>query len=483
MNELQDLLVVKIGDYLDNDVDRLCFTLMSKRLYRIRNKLTFNCTGCTLDQDDVITLCTLKSYREPIGKSLDLKKSRIRFTRLPLSPVTQQTPSDQQQQQLSSPLPVVFDLLALSSNPAFQQSPSISSNFSESIKSLKTLKKQLNLSRDTSFNRSIIDVLPATPDEEQTSYEVEDSEESLDDIPPSILRLTFGSKFNRFIRPGVLPEHLTHLTFGHRFNRPILPDAFPPTVRVLEFGYRFNSVLPMGAIPPSVTKLSFGHDFNQSLVNLPTGITQLKLDYEYARPLTPGSLPPALIHLRILSGHNFEVAVGSFPNGLQHLEFGVAFDQPLVPGLLPNTITHLLFGQRFNRPIPVDVLPTSLQSLVLGEHFDQPLEDDALPRSLHLLTIECDIVPSSSRIKPIYDHPLPLSSVRHVLNVNIYRHTFRLRDLGQHVLVLSKNFIGGFLDVQHEGDDQLDFRQLAKHILETTTSKSRLARLGSSMIV
>ena len=54
----------------------------------------------------------------------------------------------------------------------------------------------------------------------------------IDNLPPSITHLTFGTCFNQLI--DNLPSSITHLTFGHCFNQ--LVDNLPSTINHLTFG-------------------------------------------------------------------------------------------------------------------------------------------------------------------------------------------------------------------------------------------------------
>lgn len=53
----------------------------------------------------------------------------------------------------------------------------------------------------------------------------------LNNLPDSLIYLTFGKKFNKQVES--LPKNLIHLTFGEDFNHPI--DNLPNSIRYLTF--------------------------------------------------------------------------------------------------------------------------------------------------------------------------------------------------------------------------------------------------------
>merc|ERR1711865_1108691 len=126
-----------------------------------------------------------------------------------------------------------------------------------------------------------------------------DWNQSVDDLPGGITRITFGYCF---IQPvDELPAHITQITFGYCFDRPV--DALPIRLTHLTFANDFNQTV--NHLPPQVTHITFGSSFNQSVNELPDSITHVTF------------------------GRSFNQSVDELPDSITHLCFGYSFNQTM----------------------------------------------------------------------------------------------------------------------------------------------------------
>ncbi|KAN0030420.1 hypothetical protein ACTA71_010185 [Dictyostelium dimigraforme] len=145
-------------------------------------------------------------------------------------------------------------------------------------------------------------------------------------LPPKLVHLQFedkgfGTGDNQILTPGCIPKSLTYLNFGLNFNQEIFKNALPNLVEI-DFGSRFNryldpGVLPkeslkkltlskefnkkleVGALPDSITHLIFGYNYDQPIISLPSSLTCLELNCpKYSHKIdTPHLFPPSLSKL------------------------------------------------------------------------------------------------------------------------------------------------------------------------------------------
>ena len=110
---------------------------------------------------------------------------------------------------------------------------------------------------------------------------------NVDNLPPNLTHLTFGSYFNQNV--DKLPPNLTHLTFEGRFNQKL--NCLPRNLTHLTFGWIFdkdkcpsnltysihNGIFNQDVdnLPQNLTHLTFGNNFNQNINNLPFTIQKI----------------------------------------------------------------------------------------------------------------------------------------------------------------------------------------------------------------
>jgi len=258
-----------------------------------------------------------------------------------------------------------------------------------------------------------------------------DFDQSFDDLPASLRKLTLKKDFEVKQPLDSLPADLTELDLARVFfNHPMA--RLPHGLLSLALSYDFNH--PLDALPSGLTRLvlSEAFEFNRPLPPLPDSLAVLHLGHGFSKPLQ--QLPSSLRDLQFRPDSRFNHPLPPLPDSLSVLRLGDGFNQPLQR--LPRYLTDLKLGKSFNHPLPLvkpepalglfdenrkqgspssysthsvaDVdnqesrtmtYPVALRSLTLGDCFNQPL---SLPPSLTSLSF----LPHS-----VFRQPLPVSSL------------------------------------------------------------------------
>ncbi|EFA79034.1 hypothetical protein PPL_08504 [Heterostelium album PN500] len=327
---LSHILLSKIISYLEDNIDRLCVSLVCKRWFDERDKyLYFNTDRINInlckDIDDhhdhsnneseieekqynIKCLFSLESYRSSILRSLNQKNNcTLAYSR-------------------------DFYLSDYSVNPySYPEDDRIISNITKVI-----LDEQL----DNKYLKEIYGMI------------------SISNVS-TLKGITSLS--------SVLPVNLTSITFHEEFDEVLLAGYLPPKLEKLKFEWNseFNQVIAAGVLPNTLKKLRFGDDFNQQLEPhvLPSSLTYLKLGGEYTQTLQVGSLPP---NLRALNCYCIcMISDGVLPQSLCTLTESPLSWIPFIKSL--NNLTTLsLYNKKnddSNSTLNLADLPTSLTSL------------------------------------------------------------------------------------------------------------------------
>ena len=169
------------------------------------------------------------------------------------------------------------------------------------LKYIKFLCKKITLKKDLfpntviyiNFNNcklegSIIESLPNTL--KYLIFKSNDFNQSIDNLPDSIIELTLGSCFNSKINK--LPKSLVKLVFvkyceyNIKFNKELFNDS---NIRYLKFGYAFNQELDYLPNKLQYLILNDHSKFNKSLI-LPDSVLKLYLGGEFNQVLNINSL-------------------------------------------------------------------------------------------------------------------------------------------------------------------------------------------------
>ncbi|EFA80596.1 hypothetical protein PPL_06535 [Heterostelium album PN500] len=200
------------------------------------------------------------------------------------------------------------------------------------------------------------------------SIEIGTSESEVENIYRMITR----SNVTKLIKCNTLryrlPENLTYLSFGSDLKEPLLPGYLPPHLKYLNFeDSNFSQPIDKGLIPNGLEVLILGISFDQ--------------------PLEPGVLPSSLKYLVYSGTHHLKV--GSLPPNLEEFMYyntdNLSIDDGALPFVLPLTLQKLT--------APVLWLPSikslsNLKSLSLLSFAGDTIDLSYLPCSLTKLDFE-----------------------------------------------------------------------------------------------
>eukprot|EP01133_Synstelium_polycarpum_P012369 gene12369-14510_t len=253
------------------------------------------------------------------------------------------------------------------------------------------------------------------------------------DLPPTLISLTFGLQFNQPIAPGTLPDSIKSITFGDKFNQSLGPHNLPNSLAYLHLGNLFSHLDDL-TLSDGITHLAINNNvrhnensFYWQLTSTPSSIEHISLkvnppseffascvslssvtldfisDPICLLPIIPGSLSHNLTHLSLGDGYNEPIIQGQFPHSLTHLSFGMLFNQPILPGQLPPQLTHLAVGRIYSKPLVAGSIPQSVTHFKCGDLFRQTLTRNLIPS---ITDITVSIESHFSRFSSRSDRPL-----------------------------------------------------------------------------
>ncbi|EFA80620.1 hypothetical protein PPL_06559 [Heterostelium album PN500] len=320
---LSHLLLLKIVNYLDN-IDKICFSLVSKSLFEERDKyLYFNTDHINIlhqiekEDEEVVTnryyngIFKLKSYQSLIQRSLN-QKSNCTLT---------------------------YGTLA------YKTDYSIVIFGKDDIITPNITKVCLEEKKEDIFNLN-----------------------HLKNLYRMITNSNVFSLKGISSLPSALPMNLTSIKFGPEFDEPFLAGYLPPNLKKLKFDLNssFDYPISAGILPNTLEKLAMNDYFNQRLEPnvLPESLTFLELGSEFTQTLQVGSLPP---NLRVL--YHFgssQISDGVLPKSLCTLVDAPFSWIPFIKTL--NNLTTLSFNQTDIGNLTIDLsdLPVSLTNLDVG---------------------------------------------------------------------------------------------------------------------
>ncbi|EFA77921.1 hypothetical protein PPL_08563 [Heterostelium album PN500] len=306
LEALSHILLAKIVDFLDDNIDKICFTLACKRWFNERDKyLTFNFKQLHLFDSDSDYI-HLNSYRSSIIRSINKRKYSLIISDHKYS----------NHDYIISPKKLQ-DIDTIESNIYLVKIPYYVEN--TSLERFYEIIAKSNVMKLKGWKT--------------TSHK----------LPQSLTSLRFTKAFDEPLEPGYLPPNLKSIRFYY-FGRPIQSGVFPLSLRKLVFGNSFNQPLGPGILPASLEILKFkGTLFTQGF--------QL------------GSLPPNLKTL-VYSGHDIEIDEGVLPDSIYTLRYVPPLWISSIRSLSNlRSLTFYLPDDSSNHQISLSDLPTSLTAL------------------------------------------------------------------------------------------------------------------------
>ncbi|EFA86214.1 hypothetical protein PPL_00776 [Heterostelium album PN500] len=193
-------------------------------------------------------------------------------------------------------------------------------------------------------------------------------------LPRNLKVLKFKNVFSEQLKPGCFPPTLEELTLNNEYDHPIQPNVFPSSLTNLSLGFEYCRPLGVGVLNEGLTRLTLGPNYGEQFVPgvLPSTLQHLLLISNYREEFVDGSLPPNLLTLRFISYNNAgDTLTGSMvlPSTLTSLKF---VPMACIPHLsqLPNLklliLDEISRGEEEELPLlNLKDIPTTLTKLSL----------------------------------------------------------------------------------------------------------------------
>ncbi|EFA78262.1 hypothetical protein PPL_08913 [Heterostelium album PN500] len=345
LTNLSHLLLSHIISFIESNIDRVCFALVSKRLYYERSKyLYFNVKHLYKNHQ--------QQYQQPQSIS---------------SPSYSHSNSTNKWKLKSS----LFKL------QSFQ--PII----------IKSIDKYIldNLSSNGLFSKF-------ENEQRHQSIIIRNTSE-LSTIPNNVTHLMFFNTFNQSIQASAIPDHILHISFGEKFNKQLRPGCLPPRLESLYLGWAFNQSLGEGVLPPTLKQLTMASfkSLPSRQIVIPSSVTHLAFEDAFEQTIPSSSIPTSVKHLSFNYAFTEPLPIGLVPSTVTHLaiyltNYDRKTDNPLPKHALPEGVVELDLGSRFDMILQRDSLPLNLEILKVPSSFFKKNNILQLPASINTVVIE-----------------------------------------------------------------------------------------------
>ncbi|EFA76277.1 hypothetical protein PPL_10038 [Heterostelium album PN500] len=185
----------------------------------------------------------------------------------------------------------------------------------------------------------------------------------------------------------VLPVNLTCLSFSDDFDEPLLPGYLPPKLIKLKFGLAFNQPIGIGLLPSTLETLILGDAYNHPIVvgALPASLRVLNINgVDYEHGFKVGSLPFGLQEL-CYSSVKIPIGEDVLPTTLLTLNYAPVLWMKSIQSLTNlKTLSFSDLNHSINESFDLDMLPRSLTNLSV---FSVTTLTSSLSTSIKHLTI------------------------------------------------------------------------------------------------
>ncbi|EFA75405.1 hypothetical protein PPL_11484 [Heterostelium album PN500] len=401
------ILMKKIVNALEDDLDRICMSLVCKRWFYQRDKyLSFNCSGLMQSFDHFDNqnnrYFTLNSFKLQFQRDIN-QKSNCTFL---LTALPDEFPINYIKQD-----DILFSIDYQVEIGDFKYDDIKSSCFKMVINcplinksGINAIKKSTISSITFIFNYRSKIRLPSNIKEIISLNEIYQSI-----LPLELEVLEYRNRKGRIsIDIPTLPRSLKVLKVKLDNFKFICFGIFPPNLEVLKLvaiGSDYEKYTSFsefkGPLPSTLKHISIPTSWLRFIKHLES-IESLKLDQHIGTSIEIGDIPLSVTHLTINSYANrfigdFSIDTNLFFSfkqletlDLSGWDFYYCYFQKSVIGELPSSLTKLYLPYDFNEPLrkhPVlsesIIIPNDLQYLELGTHFTFPV--DRLPESLKTL--------------------------------------------------------------------------------------------------
>ncbi|EFA80615.1 hypothetical protein PPL_06554 [Heterostelium album PN500] len=381
---LSHLILSKIINYIDDNVDRIVFTLVCKRWFNERHKyLSFktdhiiNINKCNVNQD---SMC-LKSYKSIYIDSFKHKNNY--YLHVIRGDTIDYKMTPEQLIEINE-IPPKFSAIAIdidsSDATCYEMYRLISRSQVTTLERCRTLRYRL---------------------------------------PENLTNISFIS-FNEPLLPGYLPQHLKSLEFAHGFNQPIKKGDLPNTLEILNLGDDFKQAIEPGVLPSSLKVLKYYGGHILKVGSLPPNLEEFYF-LGNTVPIDDGVLPLTLCEVK--APLSWLPSIKSLSNIKSLILYQCDIDSTIDLSYLPCSLTKLAISQRRRKRL-ISTMPPSIKHLDLTHlsynideifkdrsqyHFEYLKLDGYKPDSLDNLKIddlELDLSnPFKYKVESIIDIP------------------------------------------------------------------------------
>ncbi|EFA84470.1 hypothetical protein PPL_02504 [Heterostelium album PN500] len=245
---LPHVLLSKIVQCLDDNIDKIVFTLVCKRWFDDKDRyLTFNTNTINII-DDKDNHFYLNSYRSSINNSLNQKTNcKLIINDVGRSGHDYSLSTDKLEETTDIPSNVDTVLIDRSIE-------SLSTELTEKLYHLISNSNVITLKNCIVGNQLPLNL-------KSISFGV-DHDEPIDGIlPPNLKQLKFGESFSQRILVGSLPATLEKLTLPNAFTHEFEEGALPTALKVLKFERGSAYEQPIHRLPPNLEEFHYNGPF------------------------------------------------------------------------------------------------------------------------------------------------------------------------------------------------------------------------------
>ncbi|EFA79012.1 hypothetical protein PPL_08480 [Heterostelium album PN500] len=312
-NIFSHILLAKIINFINDNIDRIVFTLVCKKWYNERDKyLSFNNHHINIINDRNNKYIHLNSYKSMIIDDINRKtKNKAIFGRDFFRYYYDYVITKDQFDDIERFKRLNIDKLKIGLEQNAENQ--------ENIKKIYRLISDLNIPK-LKYVQSISE-LPMNITSLSFCYMFRE-EVVPGCLPPNLKTLKFGRYFNQPILAGVLPSTLEKLIFNKSFNHPLEPGVLPSSLKILKFKQStFQQDIKFGTFPSNLEVL----EFSGNISTIEDGVLPLRLRILENAPTSWLPQIKTLTNLKTLTVGNasqdFHMDLNCLPASLTRLEF------------------------------------------------------------------------------------------------------------------------------------------------------------------
>ncbi|EFA83721.1 hypothetical protein PPL_02788 [Heterostelium album PN500] len=360
---------------IDDNIDRICWSLVCKRWFEQRDKyLIFNSDTLNIDSHHINFY--LKSFKSIYIKSLELKNNCNLFigSKYNVRPQIDYFIDGNSLESYKS-IQSNVDRVILDSTPGVPANFNVDRDLPIDSEYLAKLLQDSNVTRLDDC-RTLKHSLPTRL--KSLSFYGDFNEKLYKGCLPAGLKELNGLNVDQRIENGLFPEGLEKLELGYSYSEPIEPGVLPVSLKHISFQnhHKYKQELSHGVLPPSLESLEF------SGVPLPIDSRVLPhtLHTLYVAPTQWISIIKTLPNLRNLSFYDTAIRNNNIRND-------ATLEETIDLSELPKTLVRLRFHSKFRL---TSTLPQSIRYLGIDKciyDIEELFEKDTIHYQLEELKV------------------------------------------------------------------------------------------------